>query len=213
MRGAPSRPHGAAGDDERWASRPGTRSGLRRAEPRQPYDARQVVAAPGDPPPVRETAEGTRRDMEAKVIKSKGPKGTATVTFSLDPEVGAGTAAVCGEWDGWSTDANVMRRDDAGGFSLSIYLEPGRAYRFRYLLDGERWENDWDADAYVANGFGEDDSVVDLTDLAGVLRRADKRAGAKKGPLDKAESSESTPKALGASNKTRKKKKKKKKKE
>jgi len=51
-------------------------------------------------------------------------------------------------------------------FSLTIELQPGRAYRFRYLLDGERWENDWDADAYVPNAFGTDDSVVDLTALA-----------------------------------------------
>ena len=51
-------------------------------------------------------------------------------------------------------------------------LPPGRAYRFRYLLDGHRWENDWDADAYVPNGFGSDDSVVDLTALATVLPMA-----------------------------------------
>jgi hypothetical protein len=34
--------------------------------------------------------------------------------------------------------------------------------RFRYLLDGERWENDWTADAYVPNSFGSDDSVVEV---------------------------------------------------
>jgi hypothetical protein len=48
-------------------------------------------------------------------------------------------------------------------FVTRIALSPGRAYRFRYLLDGERWENDWAADAYVPNEFGGDDSVIDLT--------------------------------------------------
>jgi hypothetical protein len=38
----------------------------------------------------------------------------------------------------------------------------GRRYRFRYLLDGERWANDGAADDYVANDFGVDDSVIDL---------------------------------------------------
>jgi len=49
-----------------------------------------------------------------------------------------------------------------GSFTLTISLKPGRRYRFRYLLDGERWENDWAADAYVSNPFGSDDSVVEV---------------------------------------------------
>lgn len=56
-----------------------------------------------------------------------------------------------------------MDRDRDGSFSLVVRLETGRSYRFRYLLDDQRWENDWAADAYVPNAFGEDDSVVDLT--------------------------------------------------
>ena len=54
-----------------------------------------------------------------------------------------------------------MRRDAGGGFSVTVDLDAGRAYRFRYLLDGQRWDNDWAAHAYVANDFGGDDSVVD----------------------------------------------------
>ena len=41
----------------------------------------------------------------------------------------------------------------------------GRRYRFRYLLDGRRWENDWEADDYVDNDHGGQDSVVDLTTI------------------------------------------------
>ena len=113
---------------------------------------------------------------EAKVIKSRGATGKATVTFTLDPGVGAQRAAVCGEWNDWSTDAGVMRRDAEGGFSLTADLEAGRTYRFRYLLDGERWDNDWAADAYVPNSFGGDDSVVDLTALAEAIPPAAKKA-------------------------------------
>ena len=32
---------------------------------------------------------------------------------------------------------------------------------FRYVLDGELWENDWAADDYLPNSHGADDSVVD----------------------------------------------------
>jgi hypothetical protein len=44
-----------------------------------------------------------------------------------------------------------------------VCLRPGTVHRFRYLLDGHRWENDWAADTYVANDFGGHDSVIDLT--------------------------------------------------
>ena len=114
------------------------------------------------------------------MIKSRAAKGKARVTFTIDPEVGAEAAAVCGEWNGWSADADVMHRDAEGGFSVTVDLDAGRAYRFRYLLDGQRWDNDWAADAYVANDFGGDDSVVDLTALAKAVPSAARKTSAKK---------------------------------
>ena len=114
------------------------------------------------------------------MIKSRAAKGKASVTFTVDPQVGAQTAAVCGEWNDWSPDAGSMHRDSAGGFSLTVGLDAGRAYRFRYLLDGRRWDNDWAADAYQPNDFGGDDSVVDLTALAEAVPPAARKAPAKK---------------------------------
>jgi len=114
------------------------------------------------------------------VIKSRAAKGRARVTFTVDPRAGAQAAAVCGDWNGWSAGADVMRRDAEGGFRVTVELDAGRAYRFRYLLDGQRWDNDWAADAYVANDFGGDDSVVDLTALAEAVPPAARRPPAKK---------------------------------
>ena len=113
------------------------------------------------------------------MIKSRGAEGKANVTFTVDPQVGAETAAVCGEWNDWSADVGVMRRDPEGGFSVTVGLDAGRAYRFRYLLDGQRWDNDWAADAYQPNDGG-DDSVVDLTALAEAVPRAARKPPAKK---------------------------------
>ena len=120
------------------------------------------------------------------MIKSRGAKGKARVTFTVDPRVGAQAAAVCGEWNDWSASAGVMHRDAEGGFSVTVDLDAGRAYRFRYLLDGQRWDNDWAADAYVRNDFGGDNSVVDLTALAEAVPPAARRAPAKKEPAKKA---------------------------
>ncbi len=114
------------------------------------------------------------------MIKSGRTKGKARVTFTVDPRVGARDAAVCGEWNEWSADADIMRRDAQGGFSVTVDLDAGRAYRFRYLLDGQRWDNDWAADAYEPNDFGGDDSVVDLTALAEAVPAAAGRTPAKK---------------------------------
>jgi len=41
-------------------------------------------------------------------------------------------------------------------------LKPENRYRFRYLLDGEVWENDDSADEYIPNEFGTEDSVVEV---------------------------------------------------
>jgi CHAD domain-containing protein len=96
------------------------------------------------------------------MIKSWDGSGLASVTFTLPEAVGATGVAVCGEWNNWTPGVDVMVLTP-NGFERSIELRGGRRYRFRYLLDGQRWENDWAADAYVPNGFGSEDSVVDLT--------------------------------------------------
>ena len=53
-----------------------------------------------------------------------------------------------------------MKKLKDGSFSATASLESGGTYRFRYLVDGERWENDWEADEYLPNDFGSDDSIV-----------------------------------------------------
>jgi hypothetical protein len=83
------------------------------------------------------------------------------VTFRLPPEVRAQRAVVCGDWNDWSHDRDVMEHGE-DGFSLTVELARGRAYRFRFLLDGERWVNASSADMYVPNVYGSEDSVVDL---------------------------------------------------
>lgn len=56
-----------------------------------------------------------------------------------------------------------MKLQKDGSFSLTINLEKGREYQYRYLLDGYIWENDDCADKYVRSPYGDsDNSVVDL---------------------------------------------------
>jgi 1,4-alpha-glucan branching enzyme len=90
--------------------------------------------------------------------------GRVVVTFQIPAEAGVTTVDVVGEFTDWGLVA--MQSDENGNLSASFDLQVGRTYRFRYLLDGERWQNDWAADNYVPNDYGGDDSVVDLREFA-----------------------------------------------
>ncbi len=82
------------------------------------------------------------------------------VTFELPAQFNAQAAALCGEFNEWDPVQHPLKRRRDGSFSLTVSLKPGREYRYRYLLDGEQWENDPAADNYVPNVFGTEDSVV-----------------------------------------------------
>jgi CHAD domain-containing protein len=97
------------------------------------------------------------------MFKQRDPGGSVWVTFTLPAAVGATRAVICGEWNNWAPNRDVME-PTPDGFELTLEFTPGRIYRFRYLLDGWRWENDWRADGYVPNGYGSDDSVLNLTE-------------------------------------------------
>jgi hypothetical protein len=86
--------------------------------------------------------------------------GTVDVTFTLPADVHAGTVALCGEFNDWSAEDARLERGSDGSWRATVPLEPGRSYRYRYLLDGQRWENDRQADHYVPNALGSTDSVV-----------------------------------------------------
>jgi len=82
------------------------------------------------------------------------------VTFRLPAEVDAKQVELCGDFTDWEENPLEMKRLKDGSFSRTVYLQTEREYRYRYLLDGAYWENDWAADAYAANPFGAEDSVV-----------------------------------------------------
>lgn len=84
------------------------------------------------------------------------------VTFVLPKEAAGTSVNLCGEFNEWSITSIPMTREADGSFRATLLLEVGRRYRYRYLVDGERWENDWHADDYVPNEFSGEDSAVDV---------------------------------------------------
>lgn len=96
--------------------------------------------------------------------KYRGQGSVCSVTFVLPKEAASDAWSVCilGEFNNWSPDAHPLVRREEGDFTITLELEAGRAYRFRYVIDGWKYENDWFADRYEPNPYGGEDSVVDV---------------------------------------------------
>lgn len=82
------------------------------------------------------------------------------VTFKLNNTAGHGNATLVGDFNEWSSQENPMKKLKNGSFSITISLQAGNSYQFRYLLDNDVWVNDDGADSYVPNKYGEENSVV-----------------------------------------------------
>jgi 1,4-alpha-glucan branching enzyme len=96
-----------------------------------------------------------------KAYPKKGS--TCKVTFELPAEATTGVkkVAIVGDFNDWKTTANILSRNKEGLFSITVVLEQGHEYQFRYLMDDTRWENDWAADKYLPSTFANcDNSVV-----------------------------------------------------
>jgi 1,4-alpha-glucan branching enzyme len=97
------------------------------------------------------------------ITKTPAKKGNTTkVTFELPAEYAGERVCLCGEFNSWSPEATPMTKRKDGRFSTTVNLEQGQSYRYRYLVDGERWVDDPAADTYIDNGYGTKDSVVVL---------------------------------------------------
>jgi len=116
----------------------------------------------------KKPAPRTAARQAPKVTTSHAPKKkyvkgrpVCKVTFSL-PAPEARQVCLVGEFNAWAHDATPMKKQKSGVFTATVDLETGRAYRYRYFIDGLRYENDYCADWYDPNPYGGDDSVVNV---------------------------------------------------
>jgi 1,4-alpha-glucan branching enzyme len=103
--------------------------------------------------------ENVNRGIKKQYLKSDK---SCSVTFRLPKESApdAQVVTIVGDFNNWNVKETLMNKLKSGDFKLILKLPCAREYRFRYLIDSNRWENDWCADKYVPNAFGCDDSVV-----------------------------------------------------
>jgi 1,4-alpha-glucan branching enzyme len=106
--------------------------------------------------------------LKKQYVKSRK---VAKITFELalseiqaefSAELPAESVFLVGEFNDWDPAATPMKYSKKKkAFTVTLDLEPGRQYQFRYVVDGDHWCNDWDADAYVPSEPGPDNYVVD----------------------------------------------------
>jgi 1,4-alpha-glucan branching enzyme len=89
-------------------------------------------------------------------------KPVCKVTFVLDKNAAstANRVNLTGDFNNWDIESLPMKKIKSGEFFASIDLKKGMAYEFKYLIDGQKWVNEPEADKQVVNIFQSDNSVV-----------------------------------------------------
>ena len=141
------------------------------------YSKVSTKGSPAAPAAKSKTAGQTTKSKPVKSSKPAEPKSVplttlkkqylksnsaCKVTFRLPKNAApdAVSVSIVGEFNNWDMSEHQMKKLKNGDFSATIELPCNREYRFRYLIDSSRWENDWCADKYLPNKHGSDDSVV-----------------------------------------------------
>jgi 1,4-alpha-glucan branching enzyme len=95
-----------------------------------------------------------------KQYLKKSPVCKVTFTYPRQAAASINTAHVVGDFNDWNTAASPMKKLKNGSFAITLTLARAREYQFRYLLDHQRWDNDWAADKYLPNEHGGENSVA-----------------------------------------------------
>ena len=100
--------------------------------------------------------------MMSKVFVKTNAKSklVARVTFGLPGSMWADTIYLLGDFNEWRPGPDPLEHARDGGWSLTKEFEVGRAFQFRYLVNGQDWLNDNQADAYVPNPYGSQNCLV-----------------------------------------------------
>lgn len=83
------------------------------------------------------------------------------VRFEL-PAPKASRVTVVGDFNDWNTAATDLRDDDGDGiWTVTVGLHKGR-YAYKFLVDGQQWVLDPDAEAVRPDGFGGQNALLRL---------------------------------------------------
>lgn len=98
------------------------------------------------------------------VITSGSAEESRMVTVRLElraPQ--AQRVAVVGDWNGWDPETHPMTDADGDGiWHIEIEIAPDGEYQYQFLINGERWIPDPESPMKVDDGFGGENSVLNI---------------------------------------------------
>jgi 1,4-alpha-glucan branching enzyme len=109
--------------------------------------------------PSRRKTKNKIMSISKQFLKSK-PVCKLTLTLPTDFAPEAQEISVVGDFNGWDSQENKMKKSKDGSFKAVIELEIGKEYQFRYLIDGVIWKNEDEADKFVPAGISMDENSV-----------------------------------------------------
>ena len=80
-----------------------------------------------------------RKKTPPGLPRRRAPAKQPVVFEYFDPA--AKIVTVAGDFNQWNPAARVLKRDAGGLWKVTVRLEPG-AYQYKFVVNGDRWEED-----------------------------------------------------------------------
>lgn len=82
------------------------------------------------------------------------------VTFVQPHDAGQDTVSVVGDFNEWDPNKTKLVKRNNGTRSVTITVDPGKRYRFRYYCADGTWFNDEAADDYESSEHGSENCLL-----------------------------------------------------
>lgn len=97
--------------------------------------------------------------MASKSKRNERRRDKVRVTFTVPAIDGCDRIYLVGDFNNWNKTDHPMQTSEDGAWSLTLDLEPGREYQYRFRTSDDAWLND-PAAPCAPNPFGSENSVV-----------------------------------------------------
>lgn len=128
--------------------------------------------------------------MKKELVKNQAAY-NVTFNYNVVPEHPVESVIVLGDFNEWSLeDGYELKKTKSGDFEGKFKIPAGRDYHFRYLVNGNRWANEKDADRFENSPLHPhiDNSVLSLPAVSETITmsvESIKKAGSSASPAKK----------------------------
>ena len=98
------------------------------------------------------------REQQSVTTDPATPTTAILVEFRLEAP-GATSVALAGDFNDWEADMVLEDRDGDGVWTGRVPIEPG-VHKYMFVIDGNEWVTDPDAERYSDDGFGNRNAVL-----------------------------------------------------